>query len=474
MTVLALDWSAALATLEWVFLLYFVGINTGYMCLTFVAFQNMRGYLPRRALDALPQVYSGHELPVSILVPAYNEEATIVATVKSMLQLDYPHFEIIVVNDASKDGTLEVLKREFDFHDFPLAYRNSLQTSPVRGFYQSARYDNLRLVDKENGGKADALNVGINTARYPLFCVVDADSILERHSINRILYPFLEDQRVVAVGGTIRLANGCNVSQGFLSRVDLPKNPLALLQVVEYLRAFLFGRLGWSAMGALLIISGAFGVFRREAVVSVGGFRRDTVGEDMELVVRMHRVLREQGRPYRMVFLPDPVAWTEVPEDLRTLKNQRSRWQRGLAESLLWNWRLMFSRNGGTPGWVAFPFMLVFELFGPVIEVTGFVLLLVLALAGAISWQVLGIFFGATVGMGLLISLTCLLLEELSFHVYQRPRQLAILMGMCVVENLGFRQLSSVLRIWGLLKWIFQRQAQWGEMRRKANWQQPR
>lgn len=456
---------------EWIFLIYFVCLNMSYFGLSMVAFFTMKRYLPNRILDALPQVYSGHEPPVSILVPAYNEEATIVSTIKSMLQLDYPQFEIIVVNDASKDRTLEVLKNEFGFQLFPQAYRKTLATEAVRGLYHCPRYDNLRLIDKDNGGKADALNAGINAARYPLFCVVDADSILERKSISRIIHPFLEDQRVVAVGGTIRLANGCKVRNGFLESIDLPKNPLAMLQVVEYLRAFLFGRLGWSGIGALLIISGAFGVFRKETVVSAGGFRKDTVGEDIELVVRMHRILREQNKPYRMVFLPDPVAWTEVPEDLRTLINQRSRWQRGLGEALSGNMGLLFSRNGGTPGCLAFPFLLVFELWGPILEVAGYILLPYLVWAERISMQSLGVLLFATVGMGLLLSLICLLLEEMSFHMYTKPRQLAWMLLMCIVENLGFRQLNSFIRAYGLYKWVFHKKAQWGTMTRKAGWQ---
>lgn len=324
----------------------------------------------------MPQIYSGLEPAISILMPAFNEQASIAASVRSMLQLTYSEFEVIVINDGSSDATLEMLVQEFSLVPFPESYRLRLQTAPIRTVYRSPRFRNLRVVDKENGGKADALNAGINAARYPLFCGVDADSVLERDSLQRVVKPFLRDPRMVASGGTVRILNGCEVQDGVLTRVALPRNFLALCQVVEYLRAFLFGRLGWSQLNAMLIISGAFGLFRTNTVVEVGGYRTRTIGEDMELVVRMHRILRQRGQPYRMEFVPEPVCWTEAPEDLATLRNQRIRWQHGLCESLTSNWGLMFSSRGGAPGWLAFPFMVLFEWLGPLIEVAGCVLLL--------------------------------------------------------------------------------------------------
>jgi cellulose synthase/poly-beta-1,6-N-acetylglucosamine synthase-like glycosyltransferase len=276
----------------------------------------------------------------------------------------------------------------------------------------------------------------------------------------------LEDQRVVAVGGTVRVSNGCTVIDGFLKKIGLPNDLLALFQVVEYLRAFLFGRLGWSVLDGLLIISGAFGIFRKDTVIDVGGFRTDTVGEDMELVVRMHRLLRKKKIDYRMVFLPDPVSWTEVPEDFKTLGNQRIRWQRGLCESLFGNFGLLFSRNGGVAGWVAFPFMLIFECLGPMIEVIGYILMTLFYFLDFISWPVFLVFIFAAIGMGLLLSLLSLLLEEMSFHVYNRPKQILGLLFAAILENFGFRQLNSVWRLIGLLYWIFGKKYNWGKMKR--------
>lgn len=390
---------------------------------------------------------------------------------RSVLQLTYTEFEIIVINDGSNDETLEVLKQEFSLLPFPEAYRIQLPTEKVRGIYRSTTHLNLRVIDKENGGKADSLNAGINAARYPLFCGVDADSILQRNSLQQVVQPFLRSPHMVATGGTVRAANGCDVKDGYLTRVDLPRNPWALFQVIEYLRAFLFGRLGWSSLNAMLIISGAFGLFKKATVIEVGGYRTNTIGEDMELVVRIHHEMRAKQKPYRIEFVPDPVCWTEVPEDWRTLRNQRIRWQRGLAESLNSHWGLMFGRHGGWPGWVAFPFMVIFEWLGPVLEFGGYFWMLYAYFTGAISWQAFGLFVFVALGLGFLLSVSGLLLEQLSFRMYPNLRQLALMVLMVIVENLGYRQLNTWWRIVGLFRWVQQKEGKWGVMKRKGTWQ---
>ncbi|WP_137719416.1 glycosyltransferase family 2 protein [Methylobacillus flagellatus] len=467
-----MNWQAWVEISQWLILLYFISMNCGYLLLNLFSLRSMREYISSGVLHTLPQPHSGLEPAVSILVPAYNEQATIAGSLLSMLQLSYPNFEIVVINDGSKDDTLEVLKREFALAVYPEDYDDRIATKPIRGIYRSTRYPNLRVIDKENGGKADSLNAGINAARHPLFCGVDADTVLQRDSMQRIVQPFLDDNRVVATGGTVRIANGCEVSGGYLTKIGLPRNLLALFQVVEYLRAFLFGRLGWSSIQGLLIISGAFGVFKRDVVQEIGGYRTDTVGEDMELVVRMHRLLREQGRAYRIVFLPDPVCWTEAPEDLRTLRNQRIRWQRGLSESLSSNFGLMLSRKGGVPGWVTFPFMMIFEWLGPLLEVLGYVLMVLFFIFDMISWQMFAIFMFATFSFGVLLSLSGLLLEEISFSLYKKPQHLLWLILAVIVENFGYRQLNSIWRLRGLFRWAIGTKHQWGDMKRKASWQQ--
>lgn len=455
----------------WFVFIYFLMLNGGYLTLNMLSIISLRRSEHRRILDELPQAYSGLEIPISILVPAYNEEATIAASIRSLLQLSYSEFEIIVVNDGSKDGTLAALQREFALQPFPEAMRIQIPTQPVNAVYQSSRYPNLRVIDKQNGGKADALNAGVNASRYPLFCGVDADSILQRDSLQRVVRPFLDDSTMVATGGTIRIANGCEVSGGYLTKVGLPKNQWAMFQVVEYLRAFLFGRLGWSTISGMLIISGAFGLFKKDTVVLVGGYKPKSIGEDMELVVRMHRVLREKRIPYKIDFVADPVCWTEAPEDRATLRNQRVRWQRGLSESLTANWGLMFSRNGGVPGWVAFPFMVLFEWLGPLVELGGYIFMCFAFYFDIVSWTAFALFLFVAIGLGILLSVSGLLLEEMSFHIYPRGRQLMRLGVAVLLENFGYRQLNSWWRLVGLFKWAMQTESTWGTMTRKGNWQ---
>jgi cellulose synthase/poly-beta-1,6-N-acetylglucosamine synthase-like glycosyltransferase len=465
------SWQEVLLGAQWFFLAYFVGLNLAYIALMLLSVWAIGRDADARASLLLPRFFSALEPPISLLVPAHNEEATITSSVRSMLQLEYPSFEIVVVNDGSKDGTLEVLRREFDLVPFPEAYRISIPTRRVRGIYRSLRHRNLRVIDKENGGKADALNAGINAARSPIFCAVDADSVLQRDSLHRLVRPFLEDPSTIACGGTIRIANGCRVAEGFMEEIGMPPGWLARIQIVEYLRAFLFGRLGWSPLNAMLIVSGAFGLFRRTVVIEAGGYRTDTVGEDMELVVRLHRLHRQARKPYRIVFVADPICWTEAPESLRVLRSQRTRWQRGLLESLAANCGLLFHPRGGAPGWIAFPVLLAFEAMGPLVEVIGYGFMTASFALGAISWQAFLAFMMAAVGLGLVLSASALLLEELSFHLYQRPRHLAALLAAMLLENLGYRQLTAWWRLRAIVTWLRGGPGLWGEMTRTASWQ---
>ena len=458
--------------MQWLFFGYFVALNVVYLALNQISAFSIHRYMRDHRARFVPEAFSSYQPPISILVPAHNEEKSIVATVSSLLKLEYSELEIVVVNDGSTDATLEVLARAFALELFPEAYRRRIDTEAVNGIYASTTHPRIRLVDKVNGGKADALNAGINCARYPLFCVVDADCILQHDSLERVVQPFLEDSTTVASGGVIRVVNGCTVRGGFLGEVELPRRFLPMVQLVEYLRAFLFGRLGWSPLNALLIISGAFGLFHKERVIGVGGYRRDALGEDMELVVRLHRIMRKERRPYRVTFVPDPICWTEAPEDLRSLRNQRMRWQQGLAESLAANWRLMFSRRGGVVGWVAYPFMLLFECIGPLVEVLGYTAMIVMWLAGLLSHQAFLAFLFAAMGLGVLLSTNALFLEELSFHRYPRARQQLRLFLAAVLENFGYRQLNSFWRVAAMVRWVLRRKRphHWGEMRRHASW----
>jgi cellulose synthase/poly-beta-1,6-N-acetylglucosamine synthase-like glycosyltransferase len=357
--------------------------------------------------------------------------------------------------------------------EFPESYRQRLATQQIRAVYASPLFPRLRIVDKENGGKSDALNAGINCIRYPLYCAIDADCILNPGSLARVVRPFLDDSTTIASGGVVRVLNGCTVKNGFLERVELPRKFLPLIQSVEYLRAFLFGRMGWSPLNALLVISGAFGVFYKEHVVAVGGYRTDTVGEDMDLVVRLHRKLRRERRPYRITFVPDPICWTEVPSDISSLKAQRIRWQQGLAESLVPNLRMLFSRRAGTVGLVAFPFMILFELLGPIVEALGYVAMVMLWLLHLIPLQSFIVFLFLSVGMGIMQSTNAIFLERLSFQMYPRVGQQLILFAAAVVENFGYRQMTALFRLIGLGRWFFSGKARsdWGQITRDGSWQ---
>jgi cellulose synthase/poly-beta-1,6-N-acetylglucosamine synthase-like glycosyltransferase len=454
---------------QWVCLTYVGLMNLGYLTLNVVSFVVLHRYVQRHSVET-PQVFSDFEPPVTLIVPAFNEELTVVATVQSLLQLRYPKFEIVVVNDGSSDRTLAALVEAFELRRFPEVLRIRLKTKRVRGVYRSPAFPELRVIDKDNGGKADALNAGINAARYPLFCALDADGILQPDSLRRVVRPFLEDSRTIATGGIVRVANGCDVVGGWLVQAGTPRNPLALLQVVEYGRAFLFGRLGWNALNGVLVISGAFGVFHKETVVEAGGYRTGLAGEDMELVVRLHRLSRRSGRPYRITFVPDPVCWTEAPEHLGVLKRQRVRWQRGLCESLALNADLMINRSGGCVGWIAFPFALLFECVSPLVETAGYVAFGIGYATGRVDAAFALAFLVVSVGLGVLLSASSLLLDEKSFHTYPKSRQVSSLLAASVAENFGFRQLTTFWRLEGFMRWAVGARQVWGEMTRTAGW----
>jgi cellulose synthase/poly-beta-1,6-N-acetylglucosamine synthase-like glycosyltransferase len=460
----------AMQLIEWIFLAYFAAINVAYLAQCLLAVRSVRRYLTSSALDDLDQAYSSVHLPISLVVPAYNESRSIVTSIKALLQLEYPDFEVVVVNDGSTDDTLAKLVAGFQLYPYPEAYRKQVPCRSVRATYRSARYRNLRVVDKENGGcKADAANAGINICRNPLVAVVDADGVLQRNSLTRAVRPFLENPDTVAAGGAIRIANGCTLREGFLEEVALPRNPLALMQVIEYLRSFLFGRMGWEPLGAVLIVSGAFGVFRRTTLIEVGGFNPQAVGEDMELIVRIHRIMKQQRRRYHIGFIPDPVCWTDAPESLKDLASQRTRWHHGLGQALMLNRWLMLNPRGGTVSWLAIPFYVLFELLGPVIEAVGLVCFVAGALLGLIAWPDAGVFLLLALSVGMLMSICAIMLEEFSFPMYRKPRELALLYAAALLENFGYRQLTVWWRLKGFLRWVTGRRHKWATITRSAS-----
>jgi len=415
------------------------------------------------------QRYSKAAPPIALLAPAYNEALTIVEAVRSLLSMRYPDFEIIVINDGSTDETLEILVDTFSLELTQARdYELFVEHAPILGLYASSLHPRLLVIDKENGGKADALNAGLNLATTPIVCSMDADSLLEPDALLRAVQPFLEDpQRVIAVGGTIRVANGCTIADGRIVKVGAPRNALALMQTVEYLRAFLMARLAWSQIGALTIISGAFGLFRRAAVLEIGGYAHGTVGEDMELVVRLHRHFREAGKPYKIAFVPEPVCWTEAPETLAVLARQRARWHRGALETFVRHRKMAFNPKYGAVGMIGFGWIVLADVIGPPTEVMGYVLIPLWWSMGALSLDYLLAFIAVTFAFGVALSVGALALEESELHRFPRARDLVVLTGAAILENLGYRQLNQLWRLRGTLQWLRGAQG-WGEMTRRG------
>jgi cellulose synthase/poly-beta-1,6-N-acetylglucosamine synthase-like glycosyltransferase len=405
---------------------------------------------------------------VSVLVPAFNEELSIVESTHAMLAVKYPEFEVIVVDDGSTDSTFERLRSAFDLVEVERVIPNEVPTiGKVLSTHAPAGGGPLLVVRKENAGRrADALNVGINAARQPLVCMVDADSLLEEESLLRVVKPFIDDPRVVATGGAIRAANGSQVVRGRVVNATMPRRWIERVQVLEYLRSFLLGRTGWSRLGALLIISGAFGVFRREIVVEVGGLDLETLGEDAELVARIHGMVREQKRDLRVGFVAEPVCWTEVPHSSKVLARQRRRWSQGLAEVLWKHRRMMLNPRYGRIGLLALPYYFLFELIGPIVELTGLPVVALGFAFGLVTPSFALLLAAVALGYGMFVSLSALAVEEFSFHRYRRWRDLAAALLAAIAENVGFRQLHAWWRLQGLWRFIRRQDTGWGVMTR--------
>jgi cellulose synthase/poly-beta-1,6-N-acetylglucosamine synthase-like glycosyltransferase len=443
----------------------FVVVNTGVLILAAV---QLRRYVTRASASGLRRVMrSPLTPPISVLVPAYNEASGIADSVRSLLALDYPELEIVVINDGSSDETIERLAEVFDLRQVSRPTPPFLPHRPVRAVYEPQSRLRLLVIDKENGGKADSLNAGINFASHPLFCTVDADSILEADALAKAALPFVDDpRRTIATGGMVRVANGCRIERGRVMEAHLPSSRLAMFQVVEYVRAFFGTRTGWTALNALLIVSGAFGLFRRDVVIAAGGYRTDIVGEDFELVVRLHRTCRDARRPYRIVFVPDPVCWTEAPERARYLRRQRRRWHRGCLETLIIHRRMLLNPRYRALGLLALPAMAVFEVLGPLIELSGYVVSLVAFALGKISLVSFALFLAVSVLYGLFLTLAAMTLEEVTPNRHPAWGDIGRTMLYALGENLGYRQVSHLWRIEGF--WQLIRKAEWGAMERKG------
>lgn len=455
-----MNWGFWVEIVNVVLLGYTIALVSFYFYLAIVSVAETKVYLRKGMFTDYTSILASPLAPsVSIIAPAYNEGLTIIDNIKSLTNIHYANYEVLVINDGSTDDSMEKLIAAYQLEKIPYAIHQIIPTSKVLGVYKSTlpTYQNLLVVDKENGGKADALNVGLNVSRSDYVACIDVDCILEPDALLKMVKPFLEggDKKVIATGGVVRIANNCKVISGRIAEINMPKKMLPRFQVLEYVRSFMLGRMAWSKLNGLLIISGAFGMFDRKIAVEAGGYNTKTVGEDMEIVVRCRRMMHDRKIPYKVAYIPDPLCWTEVPSDLKSLLKQRNRWARGTAETLWIHRKMFFNSNYGQLGWLSMPFWFLFEWLAPIIEFFGVCYFLVLWYLGAINWIValsllLGVF-----GFSLMYSLATIYFEERVYHQYQKRSDFLKLVVLSFVEFFMFHPfivLGSILGNFDLIR----------------------
>lgn len=445
----------------------YIVINLYYMVVHVVSLAELRRGLRERENNPIYERIHSPFLPgIAIIIPAFNEAETILSNIRSALDQTYPDTTVIVVNDGSTDGTLETIQSAFDLELIDDSPPWELNCEPVRGIYRSSYASDLLVIDKENGGKSDALNAGIWLTDQELFCSVDADSLIDREGLWQTVVPFLtEPDRTVASGGSVRVANACELEGSQVMQVNVSKNPLIGLQEIEYLRAFYSGRLGLSRLDWLLVISGTFGLFRTDVVREVGGYSSETVTEDLELVVRIHRYIRNQEELYDISFVPEPVVWTQVPDNLADLSRQRRRWYRGLLETATTHRGMIGRLRYGVIGSLALPLHLLSEGIGPIVETYGYVIVPLAFLAGIVNLGFFLAFLGLIIGIGVLLSMFSLVSEVWGYRRYTRPSQIALLTGYALLENVGYRQWKAFVALRGLWEYLRNRST-WGQISR--------
>ena len=448
---------------------YFVAYNGSQFAMAGVAGRLLWRYQRRRNPRNLALVARLAAPPfVSIVVPAHNEAFTIVDSLRALLALEYEAREIVVVNDGSKDDTLAILTQAFELLEAPVAFEQPLKSAPLRGAYRSLVEPALVVIDKVNGGsKADAVNAGINAASGRLVLVIDADTMLEPDALTRAAMPFLEHPDTVAVGGYVAIANGCRIEHGRVTDVGMPRSWLARFQIVEYMRSFLLFRLACASRNGVALISGAFGLFLRDAVIEVGGYDGTAIGEDMDLTLRLQAYYRERKRPIRIAHVPLPVCWTQAPEDWPSLRAQRCRWRRGLLQALWRHRRMIGNPRYGIIGMGVLPYIAIFEGLGPLIELLGYVVTTLAYFLGLLNWQHYRVMLAASILFGAATTLLSVFLSDVSTRKYLRMRDLGLIVAFAMLENAGYRQLNSW---WGCVGTVqaMTGKGGWGPMTRKA------
>ncbi len=451
-----------------VLILYAV-INAFYLFIHIIGLVELRDQMRDQEVDPAYSSFDSNFLPgVAMIVPAYNEANTIVDCVRSLVEIEYPEVTVIAVNDGSTDDTLERLTETFGLELVNDTPPWQLSDTEVHGIYRSTTAERLYVIDKENGGKSDALNAGINFTEQPLFCSIDADSIIDRSGLRRVVAPFIANPKeVVASGGTVRLANGCVIEDGHLVDANMSDSLLVQMQEAEYLRSFYSGRLGLSRLRNLLVISGTFGMFRTDVIREIGGYNPETVTEDLDLVVRLHRHFHEHDLPYRVEFVSEPIVWTQAPERLGDLGRQRRRWYRGLLEVISTNRDMIANPRYGTIGMFAIPIHIIAEVFGPLLEAYGYLVVITAIILGILHVEFFVLFLLVIIGIGIFLSTFGVFSEVWGYRRYDDPGEIAVLLGASIVENIGYRQLRAVWAVHGLVEFL-RRDTSWGRIRRQT------
>ena len=456
----------------WLFLLYSIGIFSVYTWIALFSYGAVLRYKHGNIFTDYSIIASNPNAPsFSLIAPAYNEGMTVVENVRSLLSIYYHKLEIIIVNDGSKDDSMERLIEAYQLEKVSYIIPGNIATKEVKQVYKSKNpaFKKLIVVDKVNGGKADALNVGINISKADYIVCIDVDCIIEQDAILRLAKPFMEqtDKRLIACGGTIRLANNCKIEKGKVVEVNLPKSWLGRSQALEYIRAFVLGRMAWSRASGLILISGAFGAFDKEIVLACGGYDPKTVGEDMELVVRMRRYMKEHKLPHQVITIPDPLCWTEVPEDKSVLKKQRNRWMRGTMETLWKHRKMMFNPKYGKMGMLSLPYWFFFEFLGPLVEFSGYVIFWIFLFMGFLNWTFFFVLFALVLFSSILYSVYAISVDLVSYQVYTKRKDLTKLILTAIIEPFYFHPIVTMAGIRGMIDY-FKKGHTWGEMTRQG------
>ncbi|WP_264564988.1 glycosyltransferase family 2 protein [Flavobacterium sp. N3904] len=445
-----------------------------YCTLAMLSYYAIKKHLNTKYFIPNNVILKSNYLPgVSVVAPAFNEGATVVYNVKSLLSLTYPKFEVVLVNDGSTDDTLQKLIDEFELVKVDFYYQEKIKTKTVRGHYKSKNplYSKLLVVDKENAkSKADAANAGINSTKYPLFLCTDVDCILKNDTIIKLAKPFIESKskRVIATGAGIRISNSCEVKDGFLVKIHFPKEWYPRFQELEYVRAFLFGRMAWSQINGLLLVSGGLGMFDKEIAVAAGGYWHKSLGEDMELITRMRKYMYDHKLPFSIKYIPESLCWTEVPATRDVLIRQRVRWARGLVQTLYLHKNIFFNPKYGKTGFLIFPYFFFFEFLIPIIELMG-VLVLIAGLFLINVNYINFLYLSLTVYVFyLIITLVSILIDEIIYKNYANTKEVAVLILMAIIEPFYYHPVNVYASLKGYYNFFRQKEQSWGNMQRQG------